>query len=115
MRFAAMDRNNDGVISRDEWRRSPRSFEVHDWNGDGVLADDEVRIGAQRNTDTQYADHDPSRAERYLSWTDAGFANLDHNRDRRITADEWRSRFACTLFPNLFRVREKPIIKSVYS
>ena len=89
MRFAAMDTNNDGVISRNEWRGSARSFEVHDWNGDGELSGEEVRVGAQRNTNFEYADHNPSRAEQFLSWTDAGFNNLDHNRDRRITVNEW--------------------------
>ena len=43
MRFRGMDANNDGVITRDEWRGSARSFERHDWNGDGRLAGNEVR------------------------------------------------------------------------
>ena len=89
MRFEVMDTNNDGVITREEWRGSARSFEVHDWNGDGRLSGNEVRIGAQQNTAMDEADHDPSRAERFASWTEAGFANLDHNRDRRITPNEW--------------------------
>ena len=89
MRFEAMDRNGDGAISRDEWSGSPRSFEVHDWNGDGRLAGNEVRVGGQRNNDREVADHVPGRAERYLNWTAAGFTSIDHNRDRRITANEW--------------------------
>jgi Ca2+-binding EF-hand superfamily protein len=91
MRFQAMDRNADGVIQREEWQGSARSFQVHDWNGDGRLAGNEVRIGAQRNTanDQEVADHVPGRAERYLNWTPAGFTSLDHNRDSRITANEW--------------------------
>ena len=35
---AEMDRDRNGVITRQEWRGSQRSFEVHDWNGDGRLA-----------------------------------------------------------------------------
>ena len=94
MRFEAMDRNGDGMISRDEWSGSSRSFEVHDWNGDGRLAGNEVRLGGQRNNDRavndrEVADHVPGRAERYLNWTDAGFTSIDHNRDSRITANEW--------------------------
>lgn len=89
MRFEVMDRNGDGVISRDEWRGSARSFQVHDWNGDGRLAGDEVRIGARRNDRREVADHVPGRAERYLDWSAAGFTSLDHNRDNRITANEW--------------------------
>ena len=90
MRFEAMDRNGDGVITRDEWNGSARSFQVHDWNGDGRLAGNEVRIGAQRNIEqAEVADHVPGRSERYLNWTAAGFTSLDHNRDSRITANEW--------------------------
>jgi len=89
MRFQAMDRNADGEISRAEWQGAPRSFAVHDWNGDGKLSGDEVRIGAQRATDWNTVDHDPSVAERFVSYTRAGFQTLDHNRDNRIAANEW--------------------------
>src|SRR5215218_506357 len=43
MRFAAMDTNNDGVVTRREWRGSDESFDVHDWNRDGILSGDESR------------------------------------------------------------------------
>ncbi|HKY22760.1 MAG TPA: hypothetical protein VJM31_16220 [Vicinamibacterales bacterium] len=89
MRFQAMDTNGDGAISRDEWKGSPRSFQVHDWNGDGRLAGPEVAIGGRRNSSWEEADHVPGRFERYVSWTAAGFSNLDHNRDGGITANEW--------------------------
>ena len=89
IRFAAMDRNNDGVISRQEWNGSARSFEVHDWNNDGRLSGEEVRVGAQRNTNWETADHNPNRWERDLSWTRSAFTNLDHNRDGRLTGNEW--------------------------
>ena len=87
MRFQALDRNNDGRITREEWNGSDRSFQNHDWNGDGVLSGAEVRPGGQRNT--ELADHDPNRFERNLNWTQANFTNLDHNRDGRLTANEW--------------------------
>lgn len=89
MRFEAMDRNHDGIIKKEEWQGSERSFEVHDWNGDGELSGREVAIGAQRGTPVEEADHVPNRMERYVNWSAAGFADLDHNRDRRITANEW--------------------------
>ena len=88
MRFESMDRDRDGVISADEWHGSARSFKVHDWNGDGRLSGDEIRIGGQRNTPEQ-ADHAPNRLERNVNWTVTSFNNLDHNRDRRITRNEW--------------------------
>jgi len=89
MRFQAMDTNRDGQISKAEWQGNARSFQVHDWNGDGVLSGPEVRVGAQRNTNWEEADHNPSRWERNLTWTAGAFSNLDHNRDSRITANEW--------------------------
>jgi Ca2+-binding EF-hand superfamily protein len=89
IRFQAMDRNNDGVISREEWQGNARQFTVNDWNGDGRLSGEEVRIGARRNTNWEEADHNPNRFERNLSWTAAAFTNLDHNRDGRLTANEW--------------------------
>jgi len=89
MRFREMDRNNDGVITRDEWQGSANSFNVHDWNNDGRLTGDEVREGAQRNSRWEEADHNASWRERNLSWTRTGFTALDHNRDGRLQANEW--------------------------
>src|SRR5688500_5764562 len=89
MRFESMDTDRNGEISRSEWRGTDRSFLNHDWNGDDKLTGDEVRIGAQRNANWDTVDHAPNRVERFVSWTQAGFNNLDHNRDRRITANEW--------------------------
>ena len=45
-RFQALDKNNDGRITRDEWDGNARSFQNHDWNGDGELSGNEVRPGA---------------------------------------------------------------------
>lgn len=42
-RFRGMDRNGDGVITRDEWRGNDQSFRKHDRNGDGVISGDELR------------------------------------------------------------------------
>jgi Ca2+-binding EF-hand superfamily protein len=89
MRFNGMDQNHDGMIQRDEWQGSNRAFSNQDWNGDGVLSGQEVRVGAQRDTSWEEADHDATRAERNLSWTASAFTNLDHNRDGRLTTNEW--------------------------
>jgi Ca2+-binding EF-hand superfamily protein len=89
MRFQGMDRNNDGVITRDEWQGSQRSFDTHDWNNDGRLSGNEVMTGAQRDSRWEDADHDASWRERNLSWTRSAFSNLDHNRDNRLTPNEW--------------------------
>jgi Ca2+-binding EF-hand superfamily protein len=87
IRFAEMDRNGDRVITRAEWRGSDQSFRVHDWDGDGILSGDEVRVGAARATTED--DFDPSGRPQFRNWTEEGFANLDRNRDGRISRAEW--------------------------
>ena len=86
IRFQAMDRNGDRIITREEWQGSDRSFRVHDWNGDGVLSGEEVRVGARR----QYPDTPDYDEGEFYDWTARGFARLDANRDGRVTRDEWR-------------------------
>ena len=107
MRFQAMDTNRDGAISQSEWRGSARAFQNQDWNGDGQLSGEEVRLGARRNQDWETADHLPNRFERYNSWTQGGFNNLDHNRDRRITANEWH--FDIETFRRVDRNRDQAL------
>jgi Ca2+-binding EF-hand superfamily protein len=87
IRFQAMDTNNDGRITRAEWRGSAQSFRVHDWNGDGVLSGDEVRTGAERSR-TGDPDYQPNR---YVldDWTPQRFQQMDRNGDSRITRNEW--------------------------
>lgn len=91
MRFRDMDANNDGVITRSEWRGSVESFREHDWNRDGVLSGDELRLDRDRND--PYDDRDTRSGDslEFSSWTAAAFSNLDSNRDGRISVGEWRS------------------------
>lgn len=88
MRFRGMDRNDDGRITRAEWRGSAQSFRQHDWDNNGVLEGDEVRPGGVR-PGTRDRDYDPSRSRDFDDWTVEGFQYLDHNRDGRISRDEW--------------------------
>jgi Ca2+-binding EF-hand superfamily protein len=74
MRFAEMDQNRDGVITRSEWRGKAQSFDQHDWNSDGRLSGEEVRISAR---------------PRY-EWTETVFRRLDRNRDNYLSGTEWR-------------------------
>ena len=89
MRFAAMDTNGDGVIARTEWRGSDRSFEVHDWNRDGVLSGEEVRVNGTRRAESEPTFDSAQRDYTFNDWTASGFAALDHNRDGRVSRDEW--------------------------
>jgi Ca2+-binding EF-hand superfamily protein len=82
MRFRAMDTNNDGVITRAEWRGNDRSFRNHDWNNDGILSGDEIRQGAVPPRENQ-------NENGFYEWTRAGFRSVDANRDNRITRNEW--------------------------
>lgn len=100
MRFQEMDTNHDGVITRDEWRGSDRSFRNHDWNGDGRLSGDELRVGARPTN--RWEDRDiESSIERQDDWSDARFRSLDHNGDGRIGRNEWHA--SSELFTRLDR------------
>jgi Ca2+-binding EF-hand superfamily protein len=85
-RFRGLDRDNDGVITRAEWRGSERSFRVHDWNNDGVLSGNEVRA-MERDEQLQWDDDTHERFQRRR--TEAMFVDLDHNRDGWVDAQEW--------------------------
>jgi Ca2+-binding EF-hand superfamily protein len=88
-RFRAMDMDNDGRVTREEWRGSVQSFRVHDWNRDGVLSGDELRPGGWRNGRGQVPDFDAEASGEINDWSTEAFANLDHNRDGRIARTEW--------------------------
>ena len=75
MRFQAMDVDNDGVITRAEWRGNLQSFRRHDRNGDNVLSGEEVRLI-----------QDTPETNQELS---AVFAQADRNNDRVLSRNEW--------------------------
>ena len=82
MRFADLDRNHDGVISRREWRGSPNAFRMNDWNNDGVLSGEEVRVGATPPAES------PAARDYTMSSSDR-FSYLDVNANGAIEQNEW--------------------------
>jgi Ca2+-binding EF-hand superfamily protein len=76
--FREMDRDNDGVITRAEWRGSQESFRNYDLNRDGVLSGNEIWLGRGRGWNRN------RQAER------PAFADLDRNENGVITSGEWR-------------------------
>ncbi len=78
-RFQGLDRNNDGVVSRSEWRGNNVSFDNQDWNNDGVLSRDELLEPAGRRGGA-------ARRSGY------DFDALDVNNNNRIERREWQAR-----------------------
>ncbi len=70
-RVKRMDANNDGAISREEWKGKPQAFDAIDKNNDGSLSREELSATVQRQV--------------------AGRLNqMDANNDGRISRDEWK-------------------------
>jgi len=89
MPFRYMDRNNDGVVTHEEWRGSERAFQDRDWNHDGRLSGAELRQGGRRDRLQGRAGDPASREYAYDDWTARGFRAIDRNRDGLIATDEW--------------------------
>jgi len=89
MRFRAMDRNRDGVVTRAEWQGNDQSFRQQDRNGDGILSGDEVRVaqGADLVNVFASADADGNGQVTVQEWRRV-FTQLDVNRDGLLTEGE---------------------------
>ncbi len=89
-RVATMDRNGDGVVTREEWTGTADAFDARDWNRDGILSGSETRPGARRGQERRARDgNENGSADQFEDWTPERFAVLDRNRDGRITEREW--------------------------
>jgi Ca2+-binding EF-hand superfamily protein len=89
MRYQTMDTDHDGVVTRGEWHGTDRAFRNQDWNGDGVLSGDEVRPGAQRQTNwNQDWNHD-GIIDQQDTLIAQRYRNFDKNGDGRVATSEW--------------------------
>ena len=96
-RWKQLDQDNDGRISRSEWKRDPQAFDRLDANKDGFLAREELRSAARefrgrhhnglKQMDTD-GDGKISRGE--WKGKDETFNRLDANHDSLLTPDELR-------------------------
>jgi hypothetical protein len=69
-RMKRLDTNNDGMISRDEWKGKPEVFDKIDKNGNGSLTREELGAAARRQTER--------------------LNQMDTNNDGKISRDEWK-------------------------
>jgi Ca2+-binding EF-hand superfamily protein len=90
-----MDTNNDGVISRAEWKGDPQVFDKIDRNNDGSLTREEAIAAARQHGGERLKQMDTNN-DRQISrdeWkgSDEAFNRLDVNNDGVITREEIRA------------------------
>src|SRR5262249_2440061 len=92
-RMRAMDINNDGVISRDEWKGKPEVFNRLDKNGDGSLTREELADAARREggrPKPMKTSNDVKMSRCEWKGNPKRFDRLDANGDGVITKEEIR-------------------------
>jgi len=112
MRFRAMDRNRDGVVTRAEWQGNDQSFRQQDRNGDGILSGDEVRValGAGMSSVFALVDLDGNGKVTTQEWRRA-FTQLDVDRDGSLTEGELSSRSTPPVLTRAFQAgRDRGLI-----
>jgi Ca2+-binding EF-hand superfamily protein len=72
-RMKTMDINNDGAISRDEWKGKNEAFVSIDKNGDGTLTREEMLAASPRQGNRN-----------------GRIKQMDTNDDQQISRDEWK-------------------------
>jgi hypothetical protein len=91
-RFRALDHNNDGRLARNEWHAAPELFTRIDRNRDNFLSAREFAIEGDDDREDQFADLDANRDGRVTraEWhgSKTVFDALDANRDGSLTRPE---------------------------
>jgi Ca2+-binding EF-hand superfamily protein len=86
--FAALDKNGDGVISRDEAAARPKlakMFDKMDTNKDGTLSKDEMKAAHDKLAERHFFKMDTDRDGRISRTEAAGHPRLAENFDRMDT------------------------------
>lgn len=94
-RMKRIDINNDGAISRDEWKGRPEAFDRIDKNRDGSLTREEFGGAARRQggrLDQMDANNDGQISRDEWKGAPKRFDRLDANSDGVITKEEIRGR-----------------------
>lgn len=91
-----MDTNQDGQITRDEWKGRDRGFQRADRNNDGVISREEVLTGRRklRKRPLKQMDTDKNGQISRGEWLGNPelFSKLDQNNDGVITKEELKNR-----------------------
>jgi Ca2+-binding EF-hand superfamily protein len=101
--YRAWDRNNDGRITRAEWRGPEQEFRERDLNRDGILSGIEVRDDNWEESNWE---------ESSENWDAETFMALDRNRNGRVTRGEWRGDVAT--FRRVDRNRDNQITRAEF-
>lgn len=91
-KFADLDDNNDGRLTRAEWHGSAAVFDALDANRDGVLTRAEA-VGTEGDARDEFRNVDVNSdgfiARDEWHWNAAAFDRLDANRDGRLSRQEF--------------------------
>src|SRR5215510_8075465 len=88
-----MDTNNDGQISRDEWKGKPRAFDRIDKNGDGLINKQELAERRNRFEEMD-ANNDGKISREEWKGNAKAFIRLDTDNNGELTKEELRARRA---------------------
>jgi len=87
-----MDTDQDGKISRDEWKGPADMFDKIDKNHDGYITSDERPRGRRFDMNQMDANHDGQISKDEWKGRPQMFDRLDTNHDGFITKEEMKNR-----------------------
>jgi Ca2+-binding EF-hand superfamily protein len=101
-RFGDLDRNNDGILTRGEWVGESHAFDLVDRNRDNRITIDEY-VNPSTGILNPVGSLDPR------------FARLDRNRDNVITRSEWRADGAPATFYRMDRNHDGVVTRDEFA